>query len=59
MRRHLKPNGVFALWSDDPPDQEFLGVLSGAFTEASTHVVSFPNPLTGGESANSVYVASR
>ena len=58
MRRHLKRNGVFALWSDDPPDQEFLGVLSGVFAEVSTHVVSFPNPLTGGESANSVYVAS-
>jgi hypothetical protein len=32
--------------------------LSGVFAEVSTHVVSFPNPLTGGESANSVYVAS-
>jgi spermidine synthase len=58
MRRHLKPHGVFALWSDDPPDQEFLEVLSGVFTEVSAHVVSFPNPLTGGDSANSVYVAS-
>ncbi len=57
MRRHLKPHGVFALWSDDPPDQDFLEVLSGVFAEVSAHIVSFPNPLTGGESANSVYVA--
>ncbi len=56
MRRHLKPGGVFALWSDDPPDQDFLEVLSGVFAKASAHIVSFPNPLTGGESSNSIYV---
>ena len=57
LRRHLHPEGVFALWSDDPPEDAFMSVLSGAFPAASAHVVSFPNPLTGGESANTVYVA--
>ena len=57
LRRHLHPEGVFALWSDDPPDEDFLGLLRAGFTSAQGHVVSFPNPLTGGTSANSVYVA--
>jgi spermidine synthase len=57
LRRRLHPEGVFALWSDDPPEDGFMSVLSGAFPAASARVVSFPNPLTGGESANTVYVA--
>jgi len=58
LRRHLRPGGVFALWSDDPPDPEFCQVLDEAFTSSHAHVVTFANPLTGGESANTVYVAT-
>jgi spermidine synthase len=54
---HLHPGGVFALWSDDPPDPDFLRVLTASFTTADAHVVAFPNVLTGGQSANTVYVA--
>ncbi|WBB69519.1 spermidine synthase [Micromonospora sp. WMMD812] len=56
---HLHPGGVFALWSDDPPDPEFEAVLAAVFATSGAHVVPFPNPLTGGESANTVYVAQR
>ncbi|RKN51151.1 spermidine synthase [Micromonospora endolithica] len=56
---HLHPDGVFALWSDDPPDADFEGVLGAVFRSSRAHVVRFPNPLTGGESANTVYVAHR
>lgn len=56
LRRHLHPGGVFALWSDDPPDEEFLALLRAEFATATGHVVPFANPLTGGTSANSVYV---
>jgi spermidine synthase len=61
MRRlttHLKPGGVFALWSDDPPDADFEAVLGEVFASSAARVVSFANPLTGGESANTVYVAA-
>jgi spermidine synthase len=61
MRRlaaHLRPGGVFALWSDDPPDAEFEAALAEVFDDAAAHVVTFPNPLTGGQSANTVYVAT-
>ena len=53
----LQPEGAFALWSDDPPDDEFTTVLAKVFREVAAHVVTFANPLTGGESANTVYVA--
>ncbi|MEU5941428.1 spermidine synthase [Micromonospora sp. NPDC047548] len=55
----LHPDGVFALWSDDPPDADFGRVLAEVFPASQAHVVRFANPLTGGESANTVYVARR
>lgn len=57
LAAHLKPGGVFALWSDDPPDDEFLGNLGRVFATTRAHVVTFPNPLTESDSASTVYVA--
>ncbi len=54
---HLHPGGVFALWSDDPPDAAFVEVLDTVFATCAAHVVTFANPVRGGESANTVYVA--
>lgn len=54
---HLHPGGVFALWSDDPPDPDFEAVLAEVFERSEASVVEFPNPLTGGYSTNTVYVA--
>src|SRR5476649_1116042 len=31
LASHLNPGGVFALWSNDPPDAAFSSVLAGAF----------------------------
>ncbi|WP_428965674.1 polyamine aminopropyltransferase [Micromonospora fluostatini] len=59
LAAHLHPDGVFALWSDDPPDEEFGDALAEVFATWQARVVRFPNPLTGGESANTVYVARR
>ena len=55
---HLAEGGVFALWSDDPPDDEFLGVLGAVFVHVDAHVIDFANALTGGVSSNTVYVAT-
>jgi spermidine synthase len=57
LAAHLHPGGVFALWSDDPPDEEFMDLLGSAFATARAHVVTFPNPLTEADSASTVYVA--
>lgn len=53
----LHPGGVFALWSDDPPDADFEAVLDAVFATSVAHIVTFPNFYTGGESTNTVYVA--
>lgn len=57
-RARLHPGGVLALWSDDAPDADFLEVLQEVFAEHRAEVVTFTNPLTGGSSANTVYVAT-
>lgn len=59
VANHLHPGGVFALWSDDrTPDEDFLAVLGTAFPRRDAHVVTFPNVHTGGDAANTVYVAA-
>lgn len=57
LAAQLHPGGVFALWSDDPPDEVFLGHLAEVFRSAEAHVVKFPNPLLDTKSASTVYVA--
>lgn len=54
----LHPGGVFALWSDDPPDADYIAVVEEALGPCEAHDVTFPNPHTGGEAANTVYVAT-
>jgi len=54
----LHPGGVFALWSDDPPEDAFTELLAEVFADVAAHEVTFANPLTGGTSSNTVYVAT-
>ena len=57
LTSHLLPRGVFALWSNAPPDEQFQIALSEVFAYYETHVVTFSNPLQYREEANTVYVA--
>jgi len=57
LRRHLHPGGVFAMWSDESPDEAFCSRLREVFARVEAPVVSFPNPIRGGESTGTVYVA--
>ena len=57
LRGHLHPGGVFALWSNDPPDEPFCATLGEVFGDVRAHVVTFPNPLQGRDAASTVYVA--
>lgn len=54
---HLHDGGVFALWSNDRPDDEFLATLKQVFPASAAHVVRFHNPLQNREAENTVYVA--
>jgi spermidine synthase len=59
LAAHLHPGGVFALWSDDPPDEDFLGVLGVVFPAVRAHVITFDNPVLDDQSASTVYVATK
>ena len=55
----IHPGGVFALWSDDPPEEGFMKALEEVFQSCESHIVTFHNPLRENESASTVYVARR
>lgn len=57
LARHLRPGGVFALWSNDPPDEAFGARLAQVFTQVRAEIVSFHNPLQGRAATNTVYLA--
>lgn len=59
LGEHLHPGGVFALWSDDPPEEDFLTALCEVFPFSQAHVVHFYNPLLDRDSASTVYVARK
>lgn len=56
MNRQLRTGGVFALWSQDPPDAEFVRVMDAVFSNSAAHVVPFFNPFQNGEASNTIYV---
>ena len=58
LAENLHPGGVFALWSNDPPDDSFLAVLQAEFAAAAANVVSFPNFYTGVDASSTIYVAT-
>ncbi len=57
LAAHLHPGGVFAMWSDEPPDAGFLELLRTVFPAARAETVTIPNPLLDRTSASTVYIA--
>ena len=57
LKSFLKPRGVFALWSNDPPETSFLNILERVFDGVEGHTVEFFNPLQQTTSTNGIYVA--
>lgn len=55
----LKDGGVFALWADLEPEENFAKQLEKIFGECVAHRVEFPNPITKGTSCGTVYVARK
>ena len=59
LSRSLKDAGIFALWSNDPPDEAFLARLAAQFASASAEEVVFHNPLLEEDCLQTVYIAIR
>jgi spermidine synthase len=57
LAAHLKPGGVFGLWSDDRADDEFTDRLREVFAEAWAEPVTFHNPLQDKPFTQTVYLA--
>jgi spermidine synthase len=57
MARHLKPGGVFGLWSNERPDPAFTERLAGVFERAWAEPVTFDNPLQDRPFTQTVYLA--
>ncbi|MDF1779382.1 MAG: spermidine synthase [Rhizobiaceae bacterium] len=56
---HLRPGGVFGLWSNDLPDATFTARLAEAFAEARAVEVPFHNPLQNATFTQTVYLARK
>ncbi|MFJ9556131.1 spermidine synthase [Nocardiopsis sp. NPDC101807] len=54
----LHPGGVFALWSDDPPDADYEDVLRLAFGGVRSEVVTFASPYREAPASNTVYLGT-
>ena len=57
LAAHLKPGGVFGLWSNDRPDAAFTARLAGVFAEARAEEVTFDNPFQDKPFTQTVYLA--
>lgn len=55
----LRPGGVFALWSDDPPAEGFTARLHAAFGRACSKPVVIDRPMAGTPMTQTVYLAWR
>jgi len=54
----LDPHGVFALWSADDPDVEFISRLDAVFAAVECRSLRFPVPHLQMEDVNTIVVAS-
>ena len=59
LRDGIAAGGVFAMWSDEGPDADFIAVLEAVFANIRAEVVAFDNPLTGGASTCTIYISDR
>ncbi len=57
MAKQLRQQGVFALWSNEPPAEDFITTLASVFTQVKTHIIRFYNPFQNNEATATVYVA--
>ncbi len=59
LATHLKQGGVYAMWSNDPPEPAYLDVLGQVFDGVEAQVITFPNPLQGRDATATIYSGLR
>lgn len=56
MSEHLRPGGIFGLWSNEPPSDGFMETLRRVFPDAWAEPVCFRNPYDHSEIVQTVYI---
>ena len=59
LQQYLSDGGIFALWSNNPPDAAFTARLQSVFRSANAVDVLFYNPLQDRDFIQSIYIAHR
>ena len=59
LAAHLKPGGVFGLWSNELADDDFTARLARVFADARAEPVTFHNPLQNKPFTQTVYLARK
>lgn len=57
LKRFLKPGGVFGLWSNEPPEEAFLRIMTRVFGQAEGQLIRFDNPIQNITCSNGIYIA--
>ncbi len=52
----LRPGGVYAMWSNDPPDDDYVAILEQCFVDVAAEVVTFHNPLQRRDATATIYL---
>ena len=55
----LRTKGIFAMWSNNPPEKEFSDTLKEVFHNSRAEIVEFPNPYTGDFSTCTIYIGEK
>src|SRR5665647_3048184 len=59
LAAHLRPGGVFGLWSNELADDAFTARLACVFAQARAEQVTFHNPLQDKPFTQTVYLANK
>ena len=59
LAAHLRPGGVFGLWSNELADDAFTARLARVFADARAEPVTFHNPLQNKPFTQTVYLARK
>jgi spermidine synthase len=59
LTQMLRQGGVFAMWSNDPPEKGFSEVLQKVFRFSRAEVIEFPNPYSGDTASCTIYVGKK
>ena len=56
---HLNDDGLFSLWSNNPPDINFVNLLNNVFEMARAEKVIFYNPILEEDCTQTIYIAKK